>query len=251
LKPKKDKYEGALVYTDGACSGNPGPGGWAAIIAFSSKVVIEAGGHEEATTNNRMEMRAAVESLRLLEEEPCSITLFTDSIYLINGCTKWLYSWKKKGWKTAAGEAVANQDLWEELDELIQERKEKDLGPIFWSYVKGHDGNPGNERADEIAVSFSKVENPELFHGHRSDYKIPLEEFPKEEELKSAKQQTRSVKKKNYVSLVNGIAQRHDTWASCEQRVKGQSRAKFKKVGSEKEEQELLESWGLSLKDLK
>lgn len=137
-------------YTDGACIGNPGPGGWGTIVYFTDGSVYEMGGAEAQTTNNRMEMQAGIQALKLLrasgQTEP--VTLYTDSEYLKNGITKWVKGWKKKGWKTAQGKVVLNQDLWETLDELNS--------PIVdWQYVRGHSGNEGNERCDAIARAFA------------------------------------------------------------------------------------------------
>jgi ribonuclease HI len=137
----------AKIYTDGACSGNPGPGGWGTIIYFTDGRVQDIGGATPNTTNNRMELQASIAALEAYEAsgQTQPITLFTDSEYVRNGITKWISGWKKKGWKTAAGKPVMNQDLWQELDELNSPR-------VTWQYVKGHSGDPGNERADMIAV---------------------------------------------------------------------------------------------------
>lgn len=150
------------VYTDGACSGNPGPGGWGTVIYFADGSVQELGGGEPQTTNNRMEMQAAIEALEYLvassRTEP--VALYTDSEYVKNGITKWLSGWKKKGWKTAAGKPVLNQDLWHELDSLqVQVAKQ---APLEWRYVKGHSGDRGNDRCDEIARAFSLGQKPKL-----------------------------------------------------------------------------------------
>ncbi len=137
--------------TDGACSGNPGPGGWGALIRFEDGTVEEFGGFEEQTTNNRMELKAALkvlEKLKNLNRTP-NFKIRTDSKYLIDGYETWIKGWKKKGWKTAAGKKVLNKDLWEALDNSR-------LKDVALDYVKGHSGDPDNERVDHIAVSFSK-----------------------------------------------------------------------------------------------
>lgn len=138
------------IYTDGACSGNPGPGGWGVVIYFADGSVSEMGGAEAQTTNNRMELQAAIAALEFLsktgQKEP--IILYTDSEYVKKGITQWVKGWKNKGWKTAQGKAVLNQDLWETLDRLNTTK-------INWEYVRGHAGNVGNERCDEIARNFS------------------------------------------------------------------------------------------------
>lgn len=145
------------IYTDGACSGNPGPGGWGTRVEFADGQVHELGGRDQATTNNRMEMQAAIAALEFLNETTLnsgSVILHTDSEYLKNGITKWIKGWKRKGWKTSAGKPVLNKDLWQQLDQLTQSLT-GDALTIDWRYVRGHAGNPGNERCDEIARAFS------------------------------------------------------------------------------------------------
>ena len=137
--------------TDGACSGNPGPGGWGALIRFEDGSVEEFGGADPATTNNRMELQAALATLQRLAELPLhpDLTLRTDSKYLIDGLGSWMAGWKRKGWRTAAGKPVLNQDLWQALDQAR-------LTEVPLSYVKGHSGDPDNDRVDQIAVAYSK-----------------------------------------------------------------------------------------------
>ena len=141
--------------TDGACSGNPGPGGWGALLRYEDGSVEEFGGSEVATTNNRMELQAALAVLERLQELPRhpDLRLRTDSKYLIDGLGSWMKGWKRKGWKTAAGKPVLNQDLWQALD-----RARLDDVPL--AYVKGHSGDPDNERVDQIAVAFSRGQQP-------------------------------------------------------------------------------------------
>ena len=143
--------------TDGACSGNPGPGGWGALLRFEDGSVEEFGGHAPDTTNNRMELQAALEVLQRLEQLPRhpDLTLRTDSKYLIDGLGSWIKGWKRKGWKTAAGKPVLNQDLWKALDAAR-------LDDVPLRYVKGHSGDPDNERVDRIAVAFSRAAQPGL-----------------------------------------------------------------------------------------
>jgi ribonuclease HI len=135
-----------LIYTDGACKGNPGPGGWGAILRSSGQVEKEIFGGELLTTNNRMEMTAVIEALKALKR-PCNIALYVDSTYVLQGITEWLPGWKAKGWKTASKQPVKNVDLWQQLDALANT-----VGhTIEWCWVKGHAGDPGNERADVLA----------------------------------------------------------------------------------------------------
>jgi ribonuclease HI len=133
------------LYTDGACKGNPGPGGWGALLTWSG-TEKELFGGELATTNNRMEMVAVIEGLSALKQ-PCSITLYIDSQYVLKGMTEWLKGWKARGWMTASKEPVKNVDLWQRLDALVNTAGHK----IDWRWVKGHAGHPGNERADALA----------------------------------------------------------------------------------------------------
>jgi ribonuclease HI len=152
------------IYTDGACSGNPGPGGWGTVIYFTDGSVRELGGYAPSTTNNRMEMQAAIAALGfiLTSGQTLPTVLLTDSEYVKNGITKWIKGWKQKGWKTSTGKPVLNQDLWEELDEH-QLRVNRQLSrPLEWQYVRGHVGNVGNERADAIARAFSQGRTPNL-----------------------------------------------------------------------------------------
>ena len=131
------------IFTDGACSGNPGPGGWGAVLRFQGREKELSGGHPE-TTNNQMELHAAIEALKALKE-PCSIELYTDSQYLRQGITLWIHNWKRNGWKTSDKKPVKNQALWEELDGLVK------MHAINWHWLKGHAGHPENERCDELA----------------------------------------------------------------------------------------------------
>ena len=133
----------AIVYTDGACSGNPGPGGWGATIKIDRET-FEIYGGEDNTTNNRMELIAAIKALEYLNES-YEITLYTDSNYVKDGITKWIFNWKKNNWKTSSKKTVKNCDLWIQLDTIQEKRK------VNWNWVKGHSGNIGNERADELA----------------------------------------------------------------------------------------------------
>ena len=137
------------IYTDGACSGNPGPGGWGAILRFGT-AQKELSGGEALTTNNRMELTGVISALCALKE-PCEVTLQSDSRYVIDSITKgWVYSWKKKGWKKGDGKPALNVDLWERLLPLLERHK------VEFVWIKGHAGHPENERCDRLAVSESK-----------------------------------------------------------------------------------------------
>ncbi len=135
--------EQVVIYTDGACRGNPGPGGWGAVLQFrDASREIYAG--EQQTTNNRMELMAAIMALEALKKN-CTVALHTDSKYVLHGITEWMDNWKKRGWKTAAKKPVKNVDLWRRLDSAIEKHE------INWTWVKGHSGDTGNEKADMLA----------------------------------------------------------------------------------------------------
>ena len=251
-----------IIYTDGASSGNPGPGGWGAVVRINEKVK-ELGGHETETTNNRMEMTAALEALRSVKfDKICDsnelensnnttsqteIKLFTDSSYLINGITKWIFNWKRNNWKTKSGDEVLNKDLWQKLDEQISQKK------VAWIHVAGHAGIKLNNRVDEIAVAFSKAQenkqnHPELFNGLLEKYEFDVEE-PTEEELSipktksSSKNSSKNKKAFSYLSMIDGIIEKHQTWDECKARVEGQSNAKYRKALSDKHEEEIIKEW--------
>jgi ribonuclease HI len=135
--------EPVIIYTDGACRGNPGRGGWGVILSYKGKVKELCGGDKD-TTNNRMELMAAIQALEALTK-PCSVQLYSDSSYVLKGITEWMPNWKKRGWKTAAKHPVKNVDLWQRLDSAIAQHN------IEWKWVKGHSGDKGNDRADALA----------------------------------------------------------------------------------------------------
>jgi|SRR5690554_110420 len=131
------------IYTDGACKGNPGPGGWGVLLQYKGRE-LELFGGEASTTNNRMELQAVIEGLSALKRRS-NVLLVTDSKYVMQGMQQWLANWKKRGWKTASKQPVKNQDLWQQLDALVQQHD------VQWQWVAGHTGHPGNERADNLA----------------------------------------------------------------------------------------------------
>lgn len=135
--------DAVIIYTDGACRGNPGPGGWGVILSYKGRIK-ELYGAENLTTNNRMELMAAIKALESLTR-PCLVELNSDSIYVLKGITDWMPNWKKRGWKTAARTPVKNEDLWRRLDAAIAKHK------VEWKWVKGHSGDAGNDRADALA----------------------------------------------------------------------------------------------------
>lgn len=236
------KFE-TVIFTDGACSGNPGPGGWGAVIVNEKGEVAELGGPENPTTNNRMEVKAALEALRRVADDPAPVRLFTDSTYLIRGITQWIWGWKRKGWMTAEGGEVLNRDLWEQLLRVVSARPAD--GKIEWNYVRGHIGNPGNERCDRIAVAFSKGERPGLYRGSLLKYSIDIMDLPETGPLPEMRPKQEKTPAFSYLSHVDGVTRRHRDWASCEKRVKGRSGAKFKKAQSAADEGEILKGWGV------
>lgn len=235
-----------LVFTDGAARGNPGPGGWGAIVATEERV-RELGGGAAHTTNNQMELTAPIEALRALRGVPGCAEIHADSTYVIQGITQWIHGWRRRGWRTAEGAPVLNRELWEALAAEVAARGR---GGVRWHYVRGHAAVPGNERCDEIAVAFSHGRRPDLYDGPRAGYPIAIDEIP--DDTSVPKRTAGSAKAKpaaaySYLSLVNGVAMRHATWAECERRVKGVSGAKFKKAMSAEDEASILRAWGARL----
>ena len=230
-----------IVFTDGASSGNPGPGGWAATIRSPEGHIHELGGPEDNTTNNRMELTGTIRALAHLARTEGQVAIFTDATYVIRGITQWIFGWRKRQWKTSDGSEVTNQDLWERLFALTYARKPK----VIWRYVPGHAGVPGNERCDQIAVACSKGKRPRLYRGHEGQYDVDLTILPPEAPLPEMRKRTEKAKAHSYLSVLGGDVVRHDTWASCESRVKGRSGARFKKAATAADELEIIKGWGL------
>lgn len=232
------------IVTDGSSRGNPGPGGWGS-ITFCSDQVVERGGFQTSTTNNRMELTAIIESLRSLDKAQ-EVTLYTDSAYAMNGAQSWLQGWKKNNWKTSTKQDVLNKDLWQVLDELLNHHQ------IIFVKVKGHSGHPLNERADTIATSFADGNPTQLFCGSQSEYDYSLASLIQQQESKESRStrtpsRSSSQKAYSYVSLVDGIIIIHPTWSSCEERVKGASRARYKKSFSAEDERDIVDDFKKSI----
>lgn len=234
--------EKMIIFTDGACSGNPGPGGWGAILISPLGKVKELGGAEKNTTNNKMELTAAIEALTALTKVKTlsskEITIYTDSKYVIQGITGWIFGWKKNGWKTSDGKDVSNKELWESLLRVVQENNFK----VEWLYIPAHMGFPGNERCDEIAVTFSQGYSADLFQGAKSDYSVSVDQVPSPAAPSEKKSQKIPAV---YLSFVDGTLYRDKDWKTCEARVKGRPGAKYKKIERAEEEVETLKKWGL------
>jgi ribonuclease HI len=242
-----------LVFADGACSGNPGPGGWGVLIATPDGQVTELGGHEPDTTNNRMELTAVGKALRHLERTPGPILIHTDSTYVIQGITRWVFGWARRGWKTAEGGEVANTPYWKRLMALLAERKQQfppEAAAVEWRYVRGHSGVPGNERVDEIAVGFSRGRRVQLYQGPLQGYEVEVYEVPEETEPPPEKPRKSTAKAYSYLSQVGSSVKRHPTWAACERRVKGVPNARFKKTTSAEDEAKVLADWGVRPEDV-
>ena len=237
-----------IVFTDGAAKGNPGPGGWAAVIVMPGGRVRELGGGAGHTTNNRMELTGPIEALTHLKGTPGEIALYTDSTYVIRGIREWIPNWQRRGWRTMEGKDVLNRELWERLWHLVQGRADS----VEWHYVRGHTGVPGNERVDEIANAFALHDDPGLYQGPLADYPVSVIDIPEDTGLPVSSKSGNSRSGKNrpahsYLSVVDGVAMRHRSWSECEQRVKGRSGARFKKAMSAKDEAEILSAWGVRL----
>jgi len=247
MPPSRHSY---IIFTDGACSGNPGPGGLGAIVATPKGWVTELGHRFEQTTNNRMELQAVIEALKLIRtEDGLTIEVFTDSVYVINGISQWIFNWKRNEWKSVEGEQISNRDLWEALEAEVMRLGRKN---IHWHYVRGHTGVPGNERVDEIAVGFTQGKFVDLYDGKLSGYDIDLFQVPSDTKVPERKSGNGVSKKAySYLSLVNGILLRHGSWPECEARVKGRAGAKFKKAFSPEEEEAIIRSWGKTPDDIK
>lgn len=244
--PKSTNELPIIVFTDGAAKGNPGPGGWGAIVVTRDQRVRELGGGSPHTTNNKMELSGAIAALEYVEYQAGPVAIHTDSTYVIQGITQWVWGWRRRGWKTTQGGDVLNRDLWERLLGLVAARAR---GEVDWRWVRGHVGTPGNERVDQIAVAFSLQQSADLYDGPLDGYALPILELPQDTALPKRPAGTASGTKRaaahSYLSVVDGVPMRHATWAECEGRVKGRSGARFKKSTSEDDEFLILRGWGI------
>lgn len=241
----KDFERSLVIFTDGSSLGNPGPGGYGCVTVFQQlDEVVELGGNKMKTTNNEMELSAVIAGLSHTIFNTADVEIFTDSSYVINGITKWIYGWEKNGWQTLAKQEVANKALWQNLISLVRERETK--AKVSWNYVPGHVGVVGNERCDVIATSYASQKPEVLYRGKLSEYGCDVLNFSIDESLKKAKSEKRAksnAKAFSYLSLVDGVVMKHATWAECEARVKGK-KAKFKKSISAEDEQAIIKEWG-------
>lgn len=242
----KDFEKTLVIFTDGSSLGNPGPGGYGAVIVFQQlDEVIELGGNKITTTNNEMELSAVIAALSHSVFNTSPVAVFTDSSYVIKGITQWVHGWEKNNWHTAAKQPVANKALWQQLIQLVREREKH--SPVVWNYVPGHVGVVGNERCDEIATSFASGKPVPLRRGKLSEYEYDILNISINQELKQEKSQKKSSSRTpafSYLSLVDGVVMRHTTWTECEARVSG-VRAKFKKTTSPQDEKNILKEWNV------
>jgi ribonuclease HI len=229
-----------IIFTDGASSGNPGPGGWGALVAYDKKVT-ELGGGEERSTNNRMELTAVLESLSFVIEQGVSnipITLYTDSSYVANGATLWIKGWQNRNWTNQAGDSIANVDLWKKMNEVLKDVSVKIIR------ISGHSGIPGNERVDEIATGYIKENQNYLYHGPLDGYSVDILNTKVDEGAKKEKDRKKG-KAYSYVSLIGKDFMVHYTWDECKKRVEGAKGAKYKKALSQEDEESIKKSWGI------
>jgi ribonuclease HI len=193
-----------------------------------------------------MELTAAIEALSELRGTPGAVSIYTDSTYVIEGIRAWIFGWRKRGWKTAAGGDVLNRDLWEQLDALVAARGK---GAVQWHYVRGHNGTPGNERVDEIADGLAQGLEIALYRGPLIGYSCAILDLPSDTVLPrrpasaGGRGGSRSKAPYSYLSVVDGELARHTTWADCERRVKGRTGARFKKAMSQADEVAILRDW--------
>lgn len=222
------------IFTDGSARGNPGPGGWGAIVVGEDSVT-ELGGREDHTTNNRMELTAVIFALQSVPHEH-EVLLYTDSSYVISGITRWVRGWEKNNWQTTKKEDVLNRDLWETLVKAVAHRI------IQWKLVKGHSGVSANERCDVIATSFADEVPIVLYSGSRSRYGVDISVLSVSQNDFNKKTKSKS-KAYSYISEINGVIQIHKTWEECKARVHGKP-ARFKKSTSPAEEEEIIKEFG-------
>jgi ribonuclease HI len=199
-------------------------------------MVMELGGREEHTTNNRMELTAVLEGLRRTTHNDL-ITVYTDSSYVLKGSTLWLSTWKKNDWMTKGKDPVLNKDIWVAMDDLLSTKK------ITWKLLPGHSGIPANERCDEIATTFADNLVPDLYSGKISEYGVDITVLESEGGKKPSRSKQSAGKAYSYVSMVNGEILTHTTWEQCEKRVKGVKNTKFKKAMSLEDEQNIIREW--------
>lgn len=226
----------AIIFTDGAAKGNPGPGGYGVVLVLGD-TVRELGEGRVLTTNNEMELQAVVAALGALGDGVKAATVYTDSKYVVEGATGWVFGWMRNGWKTKTGGDVLHQAIWQELVSLLKKVE------VNWQKVPGHVGIIGNERADTIASDFGMGKTVTLYAGSKAAYGYDVDNvsYDKEKAVERSKARERqSAKAHSYVSLVDGVVETHETWTACEARVKGKKGVRFKKALSKAEEADII-----------
>jgi len=254
-----------MAFTDGSSRGNPGPGGYGAVVVIphdnssSEKTVVELGGGYENTTNNRMELTAVIQALAYCcdtnkQGDSIHVRIYTDSRYVLKGVTQWVPVWKQNGWKTKNNNDVKNIDLWKRLERLIH------YFSVDWQLLKGHAGIVGNERADEIATAFADTfvqtsdTSINLYNGPLSEYGYNITDVTHAKLVETNTQKKkhenhRSGKAYSYVSMVDGVVQVHETWDACKERVTGKH-AWFRKAMNKQDEQDIISRFQASSTDV-
>ena len=228
-----------IIIADGACSRNPGPGGWGLILLTPEDQVFEFGGHEPETTNNRMELmglyRGMQEIYKIESKKKTSkiVHFITDSKYVLDGASKYVANWARSAWRTSTGTEVKNRDLWEKILKGLSEFQKLKMR-FEYELVKGHSGHDANERCDQIAVAFTKNDPIDLYIGPLAGYSVRVGVHQKVETFDPV-----------YLSYVDGVLSRHATWDDCQNATIGISGAKYKKVKNSQEEEDTLKLWGL------
>lgn len=220
------------IFTDGAAKGNPGRGGYGVVIT-DGKTVTELGGHKTRTTNNEMELTAVVKALEQVSGTKATVHIYTDSKYVVEGATGWVYGWAQNGWQTKAKTDVANKELWQALLPLLK------TVTIEWHKVPGHVGIVGNERVDDIASTMAEKGTYTLYSGPHRAYGYNLSDTSYDDTKKQDRSDARkrqALKAYSYISRVDGVVKIHATWAECEARVKGVKGARFQKTLNQTDE---------------
>lgn len=268
MKPLSIKDKDIIIFTDGSARGNPGRGGYGVVAiypnAHGEMQVDELGGREDLTTNNRMELKAVIEGIKNFigyysntELREYTFNFYVDSKYVLQGATAWIHGWKKNNWITAGKEEVKNKDLWEEFDTLVGTHGIRSK----WNLIEGHAGVFGNERCDVIATAFADAngssdeakKNIALFTGSLASYQASTEgkdilnldaiNQDAKDKIKARKKSGSSAPAYSYISMVDGDIRTHATWKECEARVKGKSKARFKKSASKSDEESVIASF--------
>lgn len=242
------------IFTDGSSLGNPGKGGYAAVLAIQSETntfIHEIGGRADMTTNNRMELTAVIQALTLVHQKYSdsldTVTIHSDSSYVLNGITSWVTNWERNNWRTSTKEPVQNEDLWRDLVSISG--LVKNIAKIVWKKVAGHSGVVGNERCDVIATTLAEGQAMKLYVGDSLVYQEIVGGDIFDIKTKHAKKTSGSKKSSKpayaYLSYINGKVFRDATWTDCEKRVKGVKGVKYQKVMSKQEEQDVTGRWAL------